>query len=141
LTTAAFDGEWLVADRLMGGRHTVCKIFEIGEARYLTGCGDYCQLIEVAEWLKAGAPPDAKPEVDGDTDFLLIEKGRPYWLTVPYLRKVRVNERVASVGSGSMYALGAMAAGADARKAVQIATTYDPNTGKGIDAVRIKAPK
>jgi hypothetical protein len=141
MTTAAFDGEWLVADRLMGSRHTVNKIFDLGDGRYLTGCGDYCQLIEVAEWLKAGSPPDAKPDVDGDTDFLLIEKGRPHWLTVPYLRKVRLTERVAAVGSGSQYALGAMAAGADARKAVQIATTFDPSTGKGIDAVRIKAAK
>lgn len=138
MTTVAFDGKSLAADRLMGGRHTVSKIFPISDTAYLAGAGDYCQIVEVAEWLKAGAPQDAKPEVDGDSDFLLIEKGRPHWLTVPYLRKVRINEKFAALGSGALCALGAMAAGANARQAVAIAITYDQNSGKGVEVVEIR---
>lgn len=137
MTTVCFDGKHLAADKLMGGRHTVAKIFEVGQDVWFAGAGDYCQIVEVAAWLRAGAPQDAKPEVDGDSDYLLIERGRAHWLTVPFLRKVRINEKVAAVGSGSMYALGAMAAGADAKTAVKIASALDPNTGKGITVVKV----
>lgn len=138
MTTVAFDGQHLAADKLMGGRHTVSKIFQISDTLWFAGAGDYCQIVEVAEWLKAGAPSDAKPEVDGDSDYLLIDKGRPYWLTVPFLRKVKIKERVAALGSGSMYALGAMAAGASAKAAVKIACVYDPNSGKGITCIKVR---
>ena len=138
MTTVAFDGTNLAADKLMGGRHTVCKIFRITEHLYFAGAGDYCQIVEVAEWLKAGSPADDKPSVDGDSDYLLIDKGKPYWLTVPFLRKVKINEKVAALGSGSMYALGAMAAGADAKAAVKIASSLDPNTGKGITVIKVR---
>lgn len=138
MTSVAFDGTYLAADKLMGGRHTVCKIFPIADGCWMAGAGDYCQIVEVAEWFKAGAPRDAKPDVDGDSDYLLIEQGRAYWLTVPYLRKVRINERIAALGSGSMYALGAMAMGASAAKAVRIASTFDPHTGRGITTIKVR---
>jgi len=137
VTTIAWDGASLAADKLMGGRHTVCKVFQISKHLWFAGAGDYCQIVEVSEWLKAGSPSDDKPAVDGDSDYLLIDKGKPYWLTVPYLRRVKINEKVAALGSGSMYALGAMAAGADAWLAVKIASSLDPNTGKGITVIKV----
>jgi ATP-dependent protease HslVU (ClpYQ) peptidase subunit len=42
------------------------------------------------------------------------------------------------VGSGGEFAMGAMAAGANARKAVSIACQLDYYTGKGIDTVKVK---
>lgn len=39
----------------------------------------------------------------------------------------------AAIGSGGEYALGAMASGCDARRAVEIATLFDTGSGGGVD--------
>ena len=138
MTTIAWDGTYLAADKLMGGWQTVDKIFQVGPDSWMAGCGDYCQIVEVAAWLRAGSPADDKPAVDGDSDYFLIEKGRLYWLTVPYLRRVKSNQKFAAIGSGQHVALGALAAGADAKTSVKIASTFDPNTGKGITVIKVR---
>jgi hypothetical protein len=43
------------------------------------------------------------------------------------------------VGSGADFAIGAMARGASAREAIDIAATYDTNTGLGVDVLELVA--
>lgn len=47
-------------------------------------------------------------------------------------------EKMWAVGSGSDYAKGAMAMGADVRKAVEVASLFDVNTGRGIETMTVK---
>ena len=43
-----------------------------------------------------------------------------------------------AIGSGSEYALGAMAMGASAKRAVQIASRFDPSTGRGVTVAKVR---
>lgn len=144
MTTIAFDGETLAADRKMGDRYNVQKIFKV-PGGYAAGCGDYDFIIEIVNWLAEGSDRDnipALPEKDNDGDakaevIVISNLGKVTWLTWPFLRPVPISEKKVAYGSGGDIALGAMAAGATARQAVAIACRFDPNTGQGIDAVQV----
>lgn len=144
MTTVAWDGETLAADRKMGDRYNVQKIFPVPTG-FAAGCGDYDSVIEIVQWLRDGEPRDSVPvlqEKDDDGDscaevVVVDRKGRIDWLTWPYLRRIRLHERFVAIGSGEEVAIGAMAFGATARQAVAVACRYDPNTGQGIDSVRV----
>lgn len=142
MTTVAYDGKTLAADRRADEWMTVCKLFKLKDGRIVTGAGFYDQIVEVVAWLKRGGSETDRPaltEGDGEeSDILVIHPdGKAYWLTWPYLRPVLVREKYIAVGSGANFAMGAMAAGATARKAVEIACRFDKGSGKGIDTVRI----
>lgn len=137
MTTVVWDGRTLAADRRMAGHMSTCKIFPI-DGGYLAGAGLMDHLVEVAAWLQEGGdkprlPEDSEPE----SEFLVVRGREAFWLSWPYLREVRIREPFAALGSGSEYALGALAMGADARAAVEVAAQFDPHTGGGVDAVDI----
>lgn len=144
MTTIAWDGITLAADRKMGDRYNVQKIFKVPQG-WAAGCGDYDLVIEVVQWLCDGADrnnlpnlPDKYREAVAPADIIVITpKGKVNWLTWPYMRFQPVTEKKVAFGSGSDFAMGAMAAGATAREAVAIACRYDSNTGQGIDAVKV----
>lgn len=139
----AWDGKQLAADRLAGDAYTVSKIWRLKDGSLFSGCGNYDDLVEVADWLEHGAKPEKKPTLPegNESDFIIIDpKGVAYWLTSPYLRRVKFSEKMVALGSGGPVALGAMKAGADAKRAVEIASECDPRTGKGITVVKPGAP-
>jgi ATP-dependent protease HslVU (ClpYQ) peptidase subunit len=142
VTTIVWRSPFLAADRQVGEIHSCRKIFPLGDGSYLAGAGYYDQCVEVVEWWKAGQKRDALPTFPDDlgegSSLLLVKAdGSAYWLTWPYLRPVPIAEEFVAVGSGSEYALGALAAGMGAKRAVEIATRFDPQTGKGVDVVRV----
>lgn len=144
MTTIAFDGKTLASDRKMANRYNVQKIFKVPQG-WAAGCGDYDSIVEVVNWLVEGSDRNNLPELDGrnnrgDTpaDIIVVSpQGKVQWLTWPYLRGIKLTEKKVAYGSGSDFALGAMAAGATAKQAVEIACRFDPYTGQGIDAVQI----
>lgn len=134
MTTVAWDGRTFASDRRMGEWRTANKQFELPDGRVLSGAGYMDDLAEVAAWLTAGGDERDKPVIgDDDTDFLLVDGAKCYWLTCPFLRPIEVLDGMAAIGSGSAYALGAMAAGKSAAEAVEIAARFDPHTGGGVD--------
>jgi len=135
VTTVAWDGKTLAADRRMAGYMTTCKIFPI-PGGYVAGAGTMDQLVEVAAWLQEGGDKPRLPD-DPESEFIVVRGSEAFWLSWPYLREVRIREPFAALGSGSEYALGALAMGADARTAVAVAAQFDPHTGGGVDAVDI----
>jgi len=146
MTTIAFDGYTLAADRRMGGDRIVHKISKVPEG-WAAGCGDASLVIEVIEWLKMGSPRDALPDLPeecydegtGRTEIIVINpKGKCYRLTWPYLRPIPMLNAYIAIGSGGEYAMGAMAYGATDKEAVQIASKFDKGTGFGIDTVQIR---
>jgi hypothetical protein len=141
VTTVAFDGRTLAADRRMTGAcgiETAGKIFRLKDGRLLAGAGTYDDIVEIVNWLDNGGNRKTRPTLsqgDEASDVLLIDAGTAYWLTWPHLRPVKVNAPFIAIGSGGPYALGAMAAGRTAAEAVAIAARFDNQTGNGIDAV------
>lgn len=146
MTTIAWDGRSIAADRRLtgtGGVATVGKLFRLGGGVIMGGAGHYSQVVEVVAWIKEGANPKKKPEFPEElaesSDLIMVKPdGTCYWLTWPYLRQVKINEPFTAVGSGADYAIGAMAAGADARKAIQIAARFDPYTGGRVDVIKVR---
>lgn len=108
----------------------------------MTGCGTYDELLEVATWIvQFNMDENKRPQIE-DTSILIVDKtGQASWLTVPWLRPVPILEPFVAGGSGGDFAIGAMAAGLGAKRAVEIATRYDKGTGGGVDAVRVVPPK
>jgi hypothetical protein len=141
MTTVAFDGKTLAADRLMGSWLNVCKLFRLKDGRVAAGSGNNFDAIrEIIAWLDAKSPTSKRPEIDAADapDILLVNaKGVLQWMTWPYSRGMEVREPFFAIGSGAEFALGALAAGCSARRAVAIACRFDAHSGQGIDAVRV----
>lgn len=91
-------------------------------------------------WYLAGARPDCVPPMgighDDAGNLVVFRDGRCFVFSalVPY-----ACEEAApfAFGSGADYAIGAMMAGANAAKAVQIAIACDVNCGGEIDAIEL----
>lgn len=141
MTVIAFDGKTVAADRqacINGTTGQVTKIERVG--RTVVGFSGYIsQGILLLEWFKDGAKPDLFPRPINDSERAnLWVFGRgiihtfeqcPY----PYV----IEEPFWAGGCGKDLAMGAMAMGADARRAVEIASRYDANCGLGIDVLEI----
>lgn len=140
MTTCAWRAGAIAADRMLDGWMNTGKLFRLKDGSVLTGAGNMDDIIEVAQWINGGCKEDAKPALDkNETDFLLVRPdGKAYWLTEPWLRQVEILDEFYAIGSGAKIALGAMAAGASAKRAVEIACRYDEGTGKGVNVIRIK---
>lgn len=139
MTTIAWDGKSLAADKQVGDGWTLSKIWKLKDGSLFSGCGYYDHLAEVADWLNHGGKTEKKPWLpnEQESSFIWIDaKGTCHWLTYPYLRPIKFSEKIVAVGSGGAYALGAMRAGADAKRAIEIASEYDPATGKGVTVMK-----
>jgi hypothetical protein len=143
VTTVAWKNGQLAADKKLDQWMTTCKIFKLPNGAHLSGSGNFDDIIEIAAWFNAGCPPESIPQYSGDdTDLLIMEAdGSCYWLTDPFLRKMKITEAYYAIGSGSKVALGAMAAGKSAKDAVIIASKHDVNTGNGVDIVKVRKKK
>lgn len=142
MTTIAWDGKVLAGDRQRTEYGTPTKARKVYRVRskdgrrFLIGCtGDSDDCVAMVRWLKGrGDKPVPKAlgviSIDergrvwlcGEKLVWYQIKGLPYW----------------SIGSGSDYALGAMAAGKSARDALRIATRLDVSTGGGVDVVSFR---
>jgi hypothetical protein len=140
MTTIAYRKPFLAADMRSSGWVKLHKIFPLGNDGYVAGAGYYDQVVEVATWLSSGSDPEKRPSIpdsDDSSNILIVDGGGVcYWLTVPYLRPIKIEEPFIAIGSGAEFAMGAMAAGASATRAVEIAAMYDPSTGDGVQTVR-----
>jgi hypothetical protein len=142
VTTVAYRDGVIAADRRIGGWMNGPKLFRLKDGSVFSGAGDLDDVLEVLHWLKAGAKEAGKPalaDVPDGSDFLLAcPNGKAYWLTSPWLRRVEILDEFYAIGSGAQYALGAMAAGASAKRAVEVACKFDEGTGKGVNVIRVK---
>lgn len=139
MTTCAFDGEILATDSRATGSYIqdyTQKIFKVGSA-HIAVCGTYSYALLFVRWYRdqTKEKPHSKHSDDG-FEALVIRGGKPYIYDnncVEMPAKAPV-----AVGSGCHLALGAMAAGVDAKKAVEIARKYDEGTGGKVQTVKIK---
>lgn len=141
MTTIAWDGKTLAADKQTTHGGTPSLTTKVYEAispegkRWIYACSgrtDECQ--EFTRRVSAGREMPAF----SDINVLAIDHHGQVWMFHgTFWERKHVQQWAA--GSGADYALGAMAAGADARRAVEIASTLDINTGidGGIDVLTL----
>lgn len=145
MTTIVWDGKTLAADRQMGGTantprtgNKIVRTWRDGEVFLLAFVGCAAHSIAVQEWWEHGMPSSKfpRPPVEDDpcTMFTIAKSGRvKCYMNYPW-PVVLLDEHLVA-GSGADLARGALAAGANARQAVEIASLYDQATGMGVDTL------
>jgi ATP-dependent protease HslVU (ClpYQ) peptidase subunit len=147
MTSIAFDGKTMAADKQMNTgnmKHTVARSkIRAGEYHGMpalfggSGTTVYCDAV--IEWLIAGMPDD-KPEMPSNPDSftVIVATEAGLYEYIDSLRPIPLGQIKWAIGSGGEYAFGAMAAGACAKKAVEIACTFDPNSGMGVETLTLR---
>jgi 20S proteasome alpha/beta subunit len=141
MTTIAYKDGVVAYDSLVtvGRRkHTeAAKVFRWNHA--LVGmCGSDCPTNDVVKhWLKSLlAEPKVKGLKNSDFELLIIPADGSLRLLYSDGRGLFLNRLFYAIGSGSDYAMGAMAHGASAEEAVRIAAAFDAYTGGKIRTKR-----
>lgn len=136
ITVIAWDGSTLAADSLgcINGRRVdppFKKIREVRQNVFAAISGGAGAASKFFKWAQEGANPDDWPSFSGGGAFLLIENG----IGTAYDEDGAANTVDApfAFGVGGDLAMGAMAAGANAIKAVEIAVRYSVDCGAPIN--------
>ncbi len=139
MTTIAWDGKTLAADRQStynGTATPTTKIFRVvkhGRAKLFGCAGDSGECQAYARWMRRGGK---KPALSDIAVLTIDHKGRVFVMSDKWII-ARVRVKKWALGSGTDFAMGAMFAGADAEKAVHIATVLDTKTGLGVDTLTL----
>lgn len=142
MTTIAWDGRTLAADSVVTGNGmrlgSMTKAYRIG--RLLVGLAGTVGIAQAfLHWLADGAegdPPSMKAE-DGDAEVIIVLPDGRIATFDKYGRDQMQAERYA-IGSGGRFAIAAMAAGADAKRAVEIASSLDCFSGGPITVLSVR---
>ena len=155
MTTIAWDGVTLAADRQItthdGYRIApgwgMTKIFQHSD--YLIGFAGivehweryrrHAQTLSLAQVLEENLPPEARLE-ESQFDVLIIGFDSQVYTDLSGLIVPSTADAIA-IGSGAEYALGALAAGASAARAVAIAARFSTFTGEATDLLCLPTPK
>ena len=142
MSVVVWDGTWLAADRQANTADlavTCQKLMRAENGNILAFTGTLECGLMLAQWYNEGANPDKWPEFQKTEEWTRLivvdNEGASIYEKLPIAQKI--HDTHASWGSGRDYALGAMAMGADAKRAVEIASEYNIDCGKGIDALRV----
>ena len=137
MTTIAVRDGILAVDSLCvngnGGRRGFFEKACVYGGNIYAGCGAAQSVLEFFEWAAAGEKPGYQFATKADDFAGIIVRwvdGRPQvWTVENGLKAWEVRMPFTARGAGAEYAIGAMAMGASAADAVQIAATFDLNTG------------
>ena len=127
-TSIAADGRRIWGDQIVSNDEE--KLF-IGDGEVLGFSGPSPLAYAVVAWWIKGHEPQNAPTIEGQEWTLVIANGHPrgvlkvssqcpYWERLPY---------PIAIGAGADYAIGAMLAGASARRAVELVAMICPHTG------------
>lgn len=145
MSVVAWDGKTLAADRQCtnaGMRYVCTKMRQLsnGVVLAVTGCMD--SGLMMMRWFEEGADRDNWPDPQTDKEhwsrLIVLYPNGDLW----QYERCPVPERIIAAplawGAGQDYAMGAMAMGADARRAVEIANTYCEGCGFGVEAFDVQ---
>lgn len=141
MSIVVWDGKTLAADKqaTIDDRKVKCtKIMRLPTGELLAWVGNHESGLTLAQWYAAGAKEEDWPkfqEKEAWTNLIVIHKGKAWEYEQLPIRQ-RVETLPAAWGSGTAYALGAMAMGADAVKAVRVASKFCTTCGLGVDSFK-----
>jgi hypothetical protein len=143
MSIVAWDGKTLAADRQRTTADTIStskKLCKLDDGTVVAWVGNISYAASLLSWYKEGAKKEDWPEFQkGDEWVKLIivnQEGCFFYERTP--EKMEVFDPFAAWGVGREAALGAMEMGADAVKAVEVASKYISGCGRGCDYVMVK---
>lgn len=143
MSCLAWDGKTLAADRAVSAWSMVFvgadKAWRLGDGSLVGIAGMDSEGRRIAKWIERGGRASSYPtpalDDDGcsasDTVVMHVKRGRVRLFCESPIA-CEVLEPFWAIGSGGRLAIGAMAHGATAREAVEIAARFDPHVGRGI---------
>ena len=136
MSIVAWDGKSIAADKMSisdGMCTTVTKIVRLDDGRVAAWVGETSIGLALLEWIKTGNP-DKWPVTQRTENWacLIVANwdGVIFYEREPFAQEV--HEPFMAWGSGRDFAIGAMAMGANAKQAVEIANTFSTTCGNGI---------
>jgi len=138
MTVIAWDGAILAADKQITYGDTIktcTKIFKVGDDA-VAFCGTNATAMRLLDWYRSGSDKKKWPESlqmgDYYCEMIVANKdGVKVYQQQPY--PTFVEGHFTAWGAGREVAIGAMAMGADAVRAVEIASYHCEGCGRGID--------
>jgi hypothetical protein len=142
MTVIAWDGKSVAVDK-QGNfgelRQATTKFKKLPTGEVLLWGGTAENGIAMADWYARGADPkDFPPEqrTDSWSRLVVVAKDKVlHYEQMPIPQ--RIEDSFCAWGSGRDFALGALAMGADARKAVEVACRFCTSCGIGIDVIEL----
>lgn len=143
MTTIAWDGKTLAADRMMSDGCFKAEKTKITESfiGLLGASGDARYCDAAMRWVINGDKDVPFPKSDDkDETVYVMHVHRNGKLDVYYNgpEPVRVESKFYALGSGRDFALAAMHLGCRACEAIKLASSLDINTGMGVDTLNLE---
>jgi hypothetical protein len=118
------------------------KLIQRGDVVYSI-CGYFAVFDAWIKWYEEGKDPANTPVCkfpNSETAFIVFKDGKcfTYSSELPYADDAFPGE---AFGSGRKYAMGAMAMGASAKEAVEIAIKLDPGSGGPVQVIDLESLK
>jgi hypothetical protein len=141
VSIVAWDGKVLAADKQAtnsGMKILSTKLWNLTNGITLAVAGGLPSGLAMKEWFVAGADPAKWPASQGTDDWarLIVFDGVGLHTYEQICVPIRAMGDFEAWGSGRDFAMGAMAMGATAEKAVEIASSFSVDCGMGIDTSR-----
>jgi len=142
MTVIAWDGKTLAADRQGTSGNLIRKVTKIDRMgnNLVAFAGDLVYGHMLMHWMRGGGEPADWPKQPGEENWCALTVVTRVCILhycgvhIPAVFPLGVHF---ADGVGRDFALGAMAAGADARRAVEIASELDTSCGGGVDAYEL----
>lgn len=140
MTVVCWDGATLASDRQLtvdGELKGLTR--KIARSRNGTICGasgDAALCNKAIEWVLGGMKQDRRPSAGNGEDvdlIVVLPNGNALLALDNALTMEPLPRKQWAIGSGAQLALGAMAMGATAERAVQVASSLSVNCGGGVD--------
>lgn len=145
VTVLAWDGTSLAADRQVtrsGQRGSITKLLRLDTGEVLSWTGHLQNCLGMQHWYLAGAKPcewnNYRVDPESHAELVILSEDGLWTFGGPY--GIKVEDPFIALGSGSEYALAALAMGATAKEAVEIASRFDNHCGLGVDVMQFEKP-
>lgn len=144
MTTIVYANGVMASDRMsVSGSSGYSRITKIHLVRgHMCGFSGSAYIgLSLLKWFESGAVESDYPgNEDGDdgSQLLVVTPERKIIVYEGRGIQIRFEHNCHAIGSGCEFALGALAMGADARRAVEIACGLDVYSGGGVDVLRLE---
>lgn len=147
MSVVVWDGKTLAADRQAtnaGLRRRVSKMKQLADGTILAFVGKQDTGLALLKWYEEGHQADKFPASQKDKDdwssMIVVQPNGTVFVYEQWGEPIETFDEYMAWGSGRDFAIGAMAMGADAKRAVEIASQFSTDCGMGVEAFEFAAP-
>lgn len=114
-------------------KYTAKKIYPIGRS-LIGAAGTVTAICKFVRWMESGGKSKTRPEFDKKDSLMgMVLNPAGIFMYDTALEPDEIEDDFVAIGTGAAAALGALYAGADVKRAVEIASRLDPSCGRGIE--------